>query len=419
MKYYRIGVEIKSDQGSISRVGGEILSPSGVLTLPNGILSYPDRMVSKFILYGTDSPILDPATLWSYVKYDAKQSNVSNLSYYNFAADSKTLDSFAINDATFAGAATISTAELRRLNGKFNRDANRVYVSNAYKPQAVYGRNAHYIGNDSNDAVMGFASNAQDISSGQFGQYPLYAFCKDSITAMEVGSGDVAFSKLSPIRLGDSLIGYEALMNYDRAILFVSRRGMEVLNDVVLSDNIQNSTSDSLDFLKNIGGSTKVGYFSDLPTGRKELWISTGGIIYAFSFTHRKWFTISGSFDKLFRIYDNTYSLAGGKIYRENTGTAKTGTLVIAPVHFGGSEILKRFRRVLVRYIGEMKVLLTNVTDYQFGFTDRNIVNGIENIDVEYEARQTHRERSRRLHRRTIDVGYPRKFGYSTIPTEL
>lgn len=72
--------------------------------------------------------------------------------------------------------------------------------------------------------VIAVASMSAPTSQGQFGQYPLFAFCTDGIYAIGIGS-DGTIQNCSPYST-DILAGEEALANVGRDIVFASKAGV-------------------------------------------------------------------------------------------------------------------------------------------------------------------------------------------------
>lgn len=74
------------------------------------------------------------------------------------------------------------------------------------------------------ESVMAVASMSAPTSQGQFGQYPLFAFCTDGIYAIGIGS-DGTIQNCSPYST-DILAGEDALANVCRDIVFASKAGV-------------------------------------------------------------------------------------------------------------------------------------------------------------------------------------------------
>lgn len=93
--------------------------------------------------------------------------------------------------------------------------------------------------------ILGSAVATHATSDGQFGQFPLTVLHTRGIDAMEVGSGDVSFSRIVPLSRevctnGDSIHGTEI------GILFVDSDGLKLLvgrDPVLLTDKVDNIPS--------------------------------------------------------------------------------------------------------------------------------------------------------------------------------
>lgn len=75
--------------------------------------------------------------------------------------------------------------------------------------------------------IIAVASNTTAISSGQFGQFPLYAFTDDGIWAMEVSS-DGKYLARQPV--SREVIINPNVLQMDNYIAFISKRGLNILS---------------------------------------------------------------------------------------------------------------------------------------------------------------------------------------------
>lgn len=72
--------------------------------------------------------------------------------------------------------------------------------------------------------IVGLQSNTTALSQGQFGQHPLYVFCKDGVFAMQVGvNGDVTYTSSTPISRDACISPY--ICGIDSAVVFLTDRG--------------------------------------------------------------------------------------------------------------------------------------------------------------------------------------------------
>jgi hypothetical protein len=276
--FYRVGVHIFTQNGKFFRVTDPIESTSvPPIVFEENFLTYPDRQVKEFVIYGRAGTSGD----WSYKTFEATPSLSANLSYADIGGGLSLTD---LNQGTISDADLVNTPQLNE------RDANRVLVSDLYAVRRYLGRKAQVVGDGASDGVLLFASNAQPISTGQFGQYPAFAFCQRSRFAMEVGAGGIAFQRVSPDELNRGVIGRNAAVNIGKRIVFIASDGVWVLpGHEHISLPIQDSPFTD-DLLKNVNEQTSLAYYRD--DIREEVWISGTTRVYAFSLKHGCWFTI-------------------------------------------------------------------------------------------------------------------------------
>lgn len=98
---------------------------------------------------------------------------------------------------------------------------NIVKASNVNDPFTFKDGNSCECGKGS---VIAIASMSSPTSQGQFGQYPLFAFCTDGVYAIGIGS-DGTIQNCSPFST-DLITGDSALVNVGRDIVFASNTGV-------------------------------------------------------------------------------------------------------------------------------------------------------------------------------------------------
>ncbi|GEM_PF-3879544 len=407
MLHIRLSVIIKTERGEFTRVG-EVQSYDSTLPIPYGIISYPDSRVKSFILYGTQDDPNEAETIWRYLVFEAKAAQSTNIAYCKIGDTGGRRGSAAIDfkrsfsDFPVNQTKTTDGIESARIRYR-DKDGNMLYVSEPYKPRLILGRNAQNIGNDADDSIMAFGANALPISPGQFGQYPLYVWCKSSRWALEVGNGDVAFVRLSPVRARERLVSNHAVINIESNLIYVSADGVKTIPEEAfpLSYPIQNSEHPD-DFLKQINQNTRLGYFFDEKTGRKELWVATDNGVYAYSFTMKRWFMIEGIRKEFIQAQGRLLSCIDGKLMNETSTHPRWGRLRTAPITLGAPETLKRFRLIQLVKEDARENPIVNNTNYYAVIEDDLIESPIESILITAEERYAHRIPKRRTE---IQVG--------------
>lgn len=139
--------------------------------------------------------------------------------------------------------------------------------------------------------IIGLGTPTQAISTGQFGQFPIYVFCSDGIFAGEVGSS--AYSSFHPVSR-DIATSAKGIISIDNAIVFTTANGLMLLagNDTQdISGKMEGETvelyrkNSDYGYILNITEVHKFPYLTNyIPTDLKEAidyteTISNGGVI--------------------------------------------------------------------------------------------------------------------------------------------
>lgn len=84
-----------------------------------------------------------------------------------------------------------------------------------------------------NDDILGLSAMTRPISQGQFGQYPLIAFCSDGNYALKVDANGY-YSGVSPIQ-EDIVIGDSKITSLEDSIVIVTQRGLMLTTGGVIN----------------------------------------------------------------------------------------------------------------------------------------------------------------------------------------
>jgi len=132
-------------------------------------------------------------------------------------------------------------------------------------------------------AILGLASTTRALSQGQFGQFPLMAFCTDGVWALDV-SATGSFSAVHLIS-NEACVNPDSICQLNQTVLFASRRGISKVigEDVVsVSDKLDGPLFNAVDKLPGI-------LFNMVPevqyvvNGHPRFWFTRNGyIIYCY-----------------------------------------------------------------------------------------------------------------------------------------
>jgi hypothetical protein len=113
-----------------------------------------------------------------------------------------------------------------------------------------------------NDDIVALATTTKAISEGQFGQFPLYAFCNDGIWALEPSS-DGTYASKQPVSR-DVCSNPKAITQTDNAVVFPTLQGLKVLQggaSMNISNVMDGKVEDTEMFFKDL---TSVSEYNNL-----------------------------------------------------------------------------------------------------------------------------------------------------------
>lgn len=336
MENVKIAVEIETSQGEFERV-----TPSDVSFYPysattsNYALSsftYPDRRARRVYIWENDG---------GYTLKSVVQLAASNTQNFAFAPNFR----FPDNGADYSKSVPSST-----VNDNRSYYPNRVQISEQNNPYVFKADKTYYIGSGDGDRIIGFGVNTLDISSGQFGQYPLYIFFQNSIYALEQGNDpSIVFRNITPISLIHGANSDLQITNVGRSIVFVYKDGIFALSGGNINEIGQP--------IGNYPGEVAIDFSSLTLASRQrdgayELLVSTGSLIYAMNMKFGAWYQINRSVDWFFDLNGQLYSVdSQGNIYdeQEEASSSVNFTVDLDPVHFGSPEMMKRLFALYIR----------------------------------------------------------------------
>jgi hypothetical protein len=331
-------VTIKTDSGEFKRISVQSVSLTGNgITFPN-IISYPDRRAVKYraiVKNGTNYEVA--------IDVNLIQHPSSNYSYF-FQTDTS---------YTFGGTFNFSTTPpdiSENSISSFLR--NRVQASLPNLPFVFDAATSYRIGSRENDTVLGFAVNSIDISSGQFGQYPLYILSDKSIWALEQ-SGDptIAFARIVPIDTFNGIDNSEALCNAERLIIAADQNYIYSLAGQNLQriDRAISHHPDYKGFLKGI----KLAYHKS--DDYEEIICSNPIYDYSWHYNIRYgvWYRGLSSYRYFFQDQPNISGITKGNIIHDfkdkDVNINTSWTLKTRPFNFGNKYVLKKFWKSQIR----------------------------------------------------------------------
>lgn len=240
---YNLSLDIDNEQGGTPfRVNDEHLSSGATINLKSSLLylAYPNINASKAVIYRDDNGTKRGVTL------SLKSGLLFNAAYYS---------AMATPQQTPPSEAAI-TDSLTPTQNNIVYHPNRLLQSEVENPFVFTGRGVHAIGNG---RILKLATNAEPLSTGQYGQYPLIAFCSDGMYALEVNA-DGMFGAASPLS-HHILTNIDSIAYVEGGLLFITKGGLQMLGQdkkiTLLSSNLEG---------ENINEAVYVG--DDTPAGQ-------------------------------------------------------------------------------------------------------------------------------------------------------
>jgi hypothetical protein len=174
-----------------SYVDGMITKTALIL---NPILSYPDYRAYKIRLYYT----ISGAKSWL-GDYDLKPNTATNTGYYinTLVTDDDSTGNFypiiiPLPDDPYSTTAMPTDSPV---DNAIINDTNRLQVSEQSNPFLYPAMNSYRVGNP-DTTILDITTAQEQVSETLFGQYPLYVFSDNGISALQQGTGLVLYANI-------------------------------------------------------------------------------------------------------------------------------------------------------------------------------------------------------------------------------
>jgi hypothetical protein len=196
-------VDINTEQGTKTvKSTPTILAGYGLVPY----LSYPDTRATKMTI------VLKKDGVTYYKEFPLKPHPYLNLAYYFEELKAITFDRFTVGEPAYK----IDNLE---------KNSNVIRVSETNNPFYFPAKNTY---SPSAYEVIAMCSNTEPIDTGQFGQYPLYVFCKDGIYSLSVDtSGATTYNISSPV--SRDVCTNPNVCPLDKAVAFITDAGLMIV----------------------------------------------------------------------------------------------------------------------------------------------------------------------------------------------
>lgn len=230
----------------------------------------------------------------------------------------------------------------------------------------------------SHEDIQAVCSNTVALSQGQFGQHPLYVFCKDGIWAMAVdASGNVTYAAAYPLSR-EVCINPASLCCIDSGVVFVSDKGVMLLqggeltclsasldsNEMPIKEITPSSIFYKIAALSHntsaVGRILFKEYIKDVVIGflasEKEIWISNPRYeyTYVFSLENGCWAKVNRGYTCFVNCYPHlvTNTCVDDKSYisllQNNNSAGYAPVLLITRPQLWGTKLPKRIIQLML-----------------------------------------------------------------------
>ena len=303
----------------------------------------------------------------SYVQSVNLYNNVNDSTkFYPFPSD------FSDSNDLEAAADSIPVSLLTIVPDTPVSSANKVYTSEVNNPFVFSPNQTNSLGNTQ---ILALASATKALSSGQFGQFPLYAFTNEGIWALEMTQTGTIASTHPVTR--DVCSAINSITPIDDAVLFFTARGLMVLQGssaICISDRLK--TLNPFDL-------TKLPAIDKLPERFRNLlrphvpftdFINNSALLYdythqriicypkdnntlnvsfVYSFASRTWSMMQANIKNVFNCYPNAVAIdANNNLLDyscEDSSQTSQSLLLSRPMQLSAPEALKSISTVILR----------------------------------------------------------------------
>ncbi len=240
------------------------------------------------------------------------------------------------------------------------RYANKLHQSGVGNPFAFSVELTNRVGET---AVLGMAAATQALSQGQFGQFPLYAFCRDGIWVLSLADNG-SFEAVHPVSR-DRCLSANGMAQTDRAVVFATEQGLKIINgaeirllaaqldgmaaDVSLLSGVDTAFDQMVvslpqDFKQTLQAATIA---FDYPSDLLHLYVGSSDFHYVISLANGE-VTLSNELNRpeaVVNDYPDTLIQQEGRIFRFSNACSlnrRKGILLTRPLSLGSLTKLKR-----------------------------------------------------------------------------
>lgn len=312
-------VFIKTESGSSEVVRTFLYGAPRATYMLTPILSYPDARAYKIQIHISRKVLNGQTNGAVTLEYPLVASKAFNFSYY-ISQDMKPISYGWPESPTLDYPSEMNREQVYQ---------NAMKVSEVNNPFTFPVQNTYQVGNGS---ITGIASNTIALSTGQFGEFPLYVFTTDGIWAMYVGGAEVNYTSSRPVSR-EVCNNPKSIKAIDTGVVFSTAKGIMVIagsSTKELSEPIEGAVFDidklSLfkkalnhdkltTLLSEVTGEDIHDYIASANVGynyiESEIWFTNPLKSYSYVFSKGLWYKVKQTGNRFVDDYPKQYLLTG------------------------------------------------------------------------------------------------------------
>jgi hypothetical protein len=255
-------------------------------------------------------------------------------------------------------------------------DNNRVQPSEVDNPFVFPVKNSQQV---STGKVLALGTNTEDVSSAQFGAYPMYCFTSEGIWGISIGTGDIYFTRIDPLS-GEVLRDSLSVLDLPFGVAFATSEGLKIISGkevVNISDPVDGKPDKYIRqnanlqfFLDHLKLVTLIDYMDTVPfktylvgaglymnKGFERAEIVINNPAYNYSYVYdveaRDWYRITGSYSVWVPTYPELYVVDNDANFMVNFSKEVDGNVqcmfITRAQSFGAIDAFKKLRRTFFR----------------------------------------------------------------------
>ena len=190
-----------------------------------------------------------------------------------------TSDSLNVGHSGFTG--TLSTAS------EVDNGPRRVVWSDTFRPWDLPAENVVFAGEQGR--VLRLQAVGQEVSTGQFGEYPIVCFSDNAVRVLRV-SVDPFITSVDVLTTSMGVVGRRAAAVADGQVVAALDGGVYALSPKIQQPSLSRPLNDlDEEFLTSLGPDTAIGHYKDVQRGRNDAWVAAGGRVWSYSIDQGAW----------------------------------------------------------------------------------------------------------------------------------